>query len=106
MFSDWWFRRHRGPFYLGVGGFPSGHTLVAFSVAMIFAERYRNHRWVRWVAYTGAGAIAFSRITKQAHFPSDVFAGAVLGYIRQLTLSSCPIRSDPRTILPAESFCT
>jgi len=79
-FSDSWFRSHRGPFYLGAGGFPSGHTLAAFSVATIFAERYRNHRWVRWVAYTGASAIAFSRITKQAHFPSDVFAGAVLGY--------------------------
>lgn len=79
-FSDSWFRSHRSPFYLGAGGFPSGHTLVAFSVATIFADRYRKHRWVRWVAYSGAGAIAFSRITKQAHFPSDVFAGAVLGY--------------------------
>ena len=79
-FSDSWFRSHRGPFYLGAGGFPSGHTLAAFSIATIFADRYRSHRWVRWVAYTGAGAIAFSRMTKQAHFPSDVFAGAVLGY--------------------------
>jgi len=79
-FSDSWFRSHRGPFYLGAGGFPSGHTLAAFSIATIFADRYRHHRWVRWVAYTGAGAIAFSRITQQAHFPSDVFAGAVLGY--------------------------
>jgi membrane-associated phospholipid phosphatase len=79
-FSDSWFRSHRGPFYLGAGGFPSGHALSAFSVATVFSERYRNHRWVKWVAYTGAGAIAFSRITKQAHFPSDVFVGAVLGY--------------------------
>jgi len=79
-FSDSWFRSHRSPFYLGAGGFPSGHTLAAFTVATIFADRYRNHHWVRWVAYTGAGAIAFSRITKQAHFASDAFAGAVLGY--------------------------
>ncbi len=79
-FSDSWFRSHRGPFNLGAGGFPSGHTLAAFSVATIFANRYHQHRWVRWVSYAGAGAIAFSRITKQAHFPSDVFAGAVLGY--------------------------
>jgi len=79
-FSDSWFRSHRGPFYFGAGGFPSGHTLAAFSVATVFSERYRNHRWVKWVAYTGAGAIAFSRITKQAHFPSDVFVGAALGY--------------------------
>jgi membrane-associated phospholipid phosphatase len=79
-FSDSWFRSHRGPFYFGAGGFPSGHTLAAFSIATIFADRYRSHRWVRWVAYTGAGAIVFSRITKQAHFPLDAFAGAVLGY--------------------------
>lgn len=79
-FSDSWFRSHRGPFYLGAGGFPSGHTLAAFSIATIFTERYPKRRWVRWLAYAGAGGIAFSRITKQAHFPSDVFAGAVLGY--------------------------
>jgi len=79
-FSDSWFRSHRGPLYFGAGGFPSGHTLAAFSIATVFSERYRNHRWVKWVAYTGAGAIAFSRITKQAHFPSDVFAGAALGF--------------------------
>ena len=79
-FSDTWFRTHNGPFYLGPGGFPSGHTVAAFSIATIFAERYRRHRWVPWTAYGLAGLVGFSRITLQAHFPSDVFAGAVLGY--------------------------
>lgn len=60
--------------------FPSGHTLAAFSVATVFAERYRQHRWVPWVAYGAATLVGFSRVTLQAHFPSDVFAGAVLGY--------------------------
>ena len=60
--------------------FPSGHTITAFAVATVIARRYRNHRWVPWVAYGVAGAISFSRITSQAHFPADVFLGAALGY--------------------------
>jgi len=79
-FSDTWFRTHKGPFYLGPGGFPSGHTVAAFSIATVFAERYRRHRWVPWTAYGLAGLVGFSRVTLQAHFPSDVFVGAVLGY--------------------------
>lgn len=79
-FSDSFFRRHKGPFYVGNGGFPSGHTIAAFSIAAVFAERYRRHRWVPWVAYGLAALVGFSRITLQDHFPSDVFAGAALGY--------------------------
>jgi membrane-associated phospholipid phosphatase len=79
-FDDSWFHSHRGPFYLGPGGFPSGHALAAFSIATVFAGRYRRHRWVAWTAYGLAGLVGFSRITLQAHFPSDVFVGAVLGY--------------------------
>ncbi len=79
-FSDSFFRRNKGPFYVGNGGFPSGHTVAAFSIATIFAERYRRHRWVPWVAYGLATLVGFSRITLQDHFPSDVFAGAALGF--------------------------
>jgi membrane-associated phospholipid phosphatase len=79
-FSDTSFQTHKGPFYLGPGGFPSGHTVAAFSIATVFAERYRRHRWVPWTAYGLAGLVGFSRITLQAHFPSDVFVGALLGY--------------------------
>lgn len=60
--------------------FPSGHTITAFSIATVFAERYRRHRWVPWVAYGAASLVGFSRLTLQSHFPSDIFAGAVLGY--------------------------
>lgn len=79
-FSRSFFTRHKGPFYVGNGGFPSGHTIAAFSIATIFAERYRHHRWVPWVAYGLASLVGFSRITLQDHFPSDVFAGAALGF--------------------------
>jgi membrane-associated phospholipid phosphatase len=60
--------------------FPSGHMIAAVSVATIIARRYRNHRWVPWVAYGLAGTIGFSRISLRTHFPSDVFLGTVLGY--------------------------
>jgi membrane-associated phospholipid phosphatase len=78
-FSDTFFNSHKG--FSGTStSFPSGHAAAAFSIATVFAHRYRQHRWVPWVAYGVACAIGFSRLTTQAHFPSDVFLGAALGY--------------------------
>jgi membrane-associated phospholipid phosphatase len=63
------------------GGFPSGHTIGAFSVATVVSGRYgKHHRWVPYVAYGLAGTVGFSRLTLSAHFPTDVFVGAALGY--------------------------
>ena len=76
-FTDTFFRSHKQTFG---SSFPSGHAVAAFSVATVFARRYRNHRWVPWVAYGAAGVIGFSRITQQSHFPADVFLAAALGY--------------------------
>ena len=78
-FSDTFFDG-KGGLPSGRGSFPSGHTIAAFSIATVFANRYPRHRWVPWVAYGLAGLVAFSRVTLQSHFTSDVFAGAVLGY--------------------------
>jgi membrane-associated phospholipid phosphatase len=75
-FSDTFFH-HKSVFG---SSFPSGHTIEAFAVATVIARRYKNHRWVPWVAYGVAGTIGFSRITLQSHFPADVFLGAALGY--------------------------
>ncbi|OLB38858.1 MAG: hypothetical protein AUH11_05720 [Acidobacteria bacterium 13_2_20CM_57_17] len=78
-FSDTFFNSHKG--FSGTStSFPSGHAAAAFSIATVFAHRYRQHRWVPWVAYGVAATIGFSRLTTQAHFPSDVFLGAALGY--------------------------
>jgi membrane-associated phospholipid phosphatase len=76
-FNDTFFHANNGLFN---HSFPSGHAIEAFAVATIIARRYRSHRWVPWVAYGVAGAIGFSRVTNQAHFPADVFLGAALGY--------------------------
>ena len=79
-FADTWFKSE-GKWLRGNGSFPSGHEMAAISVATVFARRYgRDHKWVPWVAYGMAGVIGFSRITLSAHFSSDVFMGAALGY--------------------------
>ncbi len=77
-YSDTWFEN--GKLLTNQGGFPSGHTIAAFSVATVVARRYRNHKWVPYVAYGLAGAVGFSRVSLSAHFASDVFVGAALGY--------------------------
>lgn len=58
--------------------FPSGHATEAFSVASVVAMRARG--WViPAIAYAAATVVAFDRVNDHVHFPSDVFAGAVLG---------------------------
>jgi membrane-associated phospholipid phosphatase len=79
-FSDSWFQDNKR-YLRSNGSFPSGHTIAAFSVATIIARRYgTRHRWVPYVAYGSAALVGFSRMTLSAHFPSDVFMGAALGY--------------------------
>ena len=78
-FSDTWFESGGSPLR-GNGGFPSGHTIAAFSVATVIARRYGNHRWVPYVAYGMAALVGFSRLSLSAHFLSDVFMGGALGY--------------------------
>ncbi len=68
--------------FLGKGSsFPSAHAMLSFSVAAVFAQRYRHHKWVPYVAYTLATALSFSRVTTGAHFPSDAFIGAATGFV-------------------------
>jgi membrane-associated phospholipid phosphatase len=76
-FADTWLDSHT----ITDGGFASGHTIAAFSVATVIADRYGpRHRWVPYVAYGLAATVGFSRVSLSAHFPSDVFVGAALGY--------------------------
>ena len=79
-FEDTFFSGNKSP--LKGSSFPSGHSTAVWSVATIVAERYRHRGkpWVPVLAYTLATAISCSRITEAAHFPSDVWLGASLGY--------------------------
>jgi membrane-associated phospholipid phosphatase len=77
-FNDTFFSGGVSPFK--GSSFPSGHAAGAFAIATVISHRYGRHRWVPWAAYGFATAISLSRITTSAHFPSDVFLGAALGY--------------------------
>jgi membrane-associated phospholipid phosphatase len=61
--------------------FPSGHTATAFSIATVFATRYRDIKAVPVISYTLASLVGISRLTENRHWSSDVFAGALIGYL-------------------------
>ena len=71
----------QGPSFSGTGSsFPSGQASSAFAFATIIALEYRDHAWVPPLAYGLATLTGLSRINDNAHWSSDVFLGAVLGY--------------------------
>ena len=59
--------------------FPSGHTANAFSWATVAAHYYGPK--VAVPAYLVAGLVGLGRLEKNAHYLSDVMAGATLGII-------------------------
>jgi len=84
--------------------FPSGHAMIAFSVASVFAEEYRDRRWVGGLAYGTATLIALSRVVLGRHFPADVIAGGVLGssFGHMVVTRSRQARGE--NVSPAQSF--
>ena len=58
--------------------FPSGHVAVTTALALATAALIPKLRYVMW---TYAVLIAFTRLAYGAHFPSDVILGFVLGYL-------------------------
>ncbi len=60
---------------------PSGHATTAFSVLVAFGSLFPRWR-TEFLIY--AALIAMSRMVVMAHFPSDVFAGALVGTIGAL----------------------
>jgi hypothetical protein len=65
--------------YSGNQSFPSGHASQAFAVATAIAENYPSW-WVQTLCYGGAGLVGYARIEQNAHYTSDVVAGALLGW--------------------------
>ena len=64
--------------FSGSGSFPSGHTTEAFAVATVISEHYES-LWVRLTSYGLATAVGYARMNSDAHWASDVLAGAAIG---------------------------
>ena len=58
--------------------FPSGHTTEAFALASVIANHYEE-TWVTCASYSIAGLVGLARMYHDAHFASDVAAGALIG---------------------------
>lgn len=67
-------------FFRAGSSFPSGHAAVAFSIATVFASYYDHTGFIPPLAYTMATLTAWSRVNDNAHWASDVFFGAFVGY--------------------------
>jgi len=59
--------------------FPSGHTTEAFALASVMSAHY-DETWVKSSAYAVATLVGVARSYHDAHFASDVLAGALIGY--------------------------
>jgi membrane-associated phospholipid phosphatase len=68
--------------FAGGDSFPSQHTNVAFAIGTVLAESGSDqYRWLRRIlGYGVAGYTAYSRLDHNAHWGSDVVAGAALGF--------------------------
>jgi membrane-associated phospholipid phosphatase len=58
--------------------FPSGHAVVAFSLAASISEEARRP-WVTAATYGTAALVGWSRVYEDRHWTSDVVAGALVG---------------------------
>jgi hypothetical protein len=72
--------RGNGAFFQGGSSFPSGHAAASFAFASVFAHEYNKNIWYPLGAYGLATAVSLSRLSGRNHFPSDIFAGAAIGW--------------------------
>jgi hypothetical protein len=59
--------------------FPSGHSTQAFAIATVVAQHYHEW-WQQSLAYGSAATVAVARVQQNAHYVSDVVAGAAIGW--------------------------
>jgi membrane-associated phospholipid phosphatase len=65
---------------LSLHSFPSGHTVTAFSLAVLFSYWCRNKAW-QPVFLLIAVLVGYSRMYLSEHFFEDVVGGSVIGFV-------------------------
>jgi len=58
--------------------FPSGHSSSAFALSVFLANLYPRGRWGFYLIAAGC---AVTRVLDARHFPTDIYAGAILGTV-------------------------
>jgi len=94
------FRPLSGSYALN-SSFPSGHTTQAFALASAISGHY-DDSWVKYSSYTVAGLVGVARSYHDAHFASDVLAGALVGTLvgQSVVEHNRPMRSVKVVLLP------
>jgi len=80
----------------GLDSFPSGHAANAFGAATLLAWFFPA---VRVPLFLVAGLVAVSRVLRGSHFPTDVWAGAVLGVVIG-SMAAVGLKRWPNDALP------
>jgi hypothetical protein len=94
------FRPLSGSYALN-SSFPSGHPTQAFALASAISGHY-DDSWVKYSSYTVAGLVGVARSYHDAHFASDVLAGALVGTLvgQSVVEHNRPVRSVKVVLLP------
>ncbi len=64
--------------HLTEDSFPSGHTVTVFALAVALSYMFPKRKKAFYIL---AFIVAFSRVYDGEHYPSDVIAGGILGYL-------------------------
>ena len=92
------------PFSIGYSldsSFPSGHATQAFALASVISDHY-DESWVKYSSYTVAGLVGVARSYHDAHFASDILAGALIGTLvgKSVVAHNKSLRSGKVVLLP------
>jgi membrane-associated phospholipid phosphatase len=91
-----------GKFSMHKDSFPSGHTTLVWSIAPVLAEQYKDTGWVPPLVYGVACVTGYGRMHDEKHWSSDVFTGAVIGYVTaRLVMQTTPRLTVVPSLEPA-----